>query len=103
MRIHFGTPGEGLRTANATTEQLVISGPCVLYGIFPELTTTGTLTIRDGAAADGSGTTKIVCAIGLTQVGKSFGPKGVRFDKGLTIQQSVGTDQCLVQYEKMLA
>lgn len=103
MRITSATPASGTRTANSTGEQLIYSGPCVLYGLYPELTTTGTLTVRDGAAADASGATKHVCAIGLTQAGKSFGPKGVFFQKGITIQQSVGTDLTLVQFEPVLS
>ena len=90
----------GTRTSAVITEQLIRTGPCIVYGIYPELTTTGTITIRDGAAADGSGTVMHVCAIGLTQAGKSFGSaQGVFFSKGLTIQQSVGTDQMLVVWE----
>jgi hypothetical protein len=103
MRITTATPGQGFRPGAVTTEQLVFAGPCVLYGLFPELTTTGTLTVRDGAAADGSGTTRHVCAIGLTQAGKGFGPKGVFFTKGLTIQMSVGTDITLVQFEPVIS
>lgn len=85
------------RTAASTGEQLIYAGRCVVYGIYPELTTTGTLTFRDGAAADASGTIFHVCAIGLLQAGKMFGDAyAPRIQKGLTIQQSVSTDQCLV-------
>lgn len=87
------------RTANSTAEQLIKAGPCILYGIYPELTTTGTITIRDGGVADASGTIDHVAAIGLTQAGKSFGTFGVYMEKGITVQQSVGTDQMAVVWE----
>lgn len=87
----------GTRTAAVTTEQLIFAGKCVLYGIYPELTTTGTITIRDGAVADASGVIDHVAAIGLTQTGKAF--EGILMEKGLTIQQSVGTDQMMVVWE----
>jgi hypothetical protein len=61
----------------------------------PELTTTGTLTLRNGAA--GGSDIKHVAAIGATQVGKGF--EGAVFPAGLTIQQSVGTDLCAVVFE----
>lgn len=86
------------RSANSTGEQLVIVGRVRVWGLLPELTTTGTLTIRDGAAADASGTTMHVAAIGLTQQGKDF--EGAVFLKGITIQQSVGTDICGIIYER---
>lgn len=90
---------EGTRQTGNINEQLVHSGPCILYGIYPELTTTGTITVRDGAAADASGTTQHVCAIGLTQTGKDFG--GIRFNKGLTVQLSVGTDISMIVWEAL--
>lgn len=88
----------GFRTANAATEQLVTTGRVRLIGILPELTTTGTITIRDGSVADASGTIIHVCAIGLLQSGKPF--YGLIFNKGITVTQSVGTDQMLVVFEK---
>jgi hypothetical protein len=86
------------RTASSTSEQLVVAGRVRVHAVIPELTTTGTLTLRDGAVADASGATIVVCAIGLTQVGKDL--RGAVFTKGLTIQQSVGTDICTVIYER---
>ena len=83
-----------------TNEQLVITGPVVLYGIYPTPNTTaGAVTIRDGAAADASGDTVQVCALGLPAAGKTFGPKGILLKKGLTIQHGTGADTCLVVYE----
>ena len=84
------------RTANATSEQVVFAGRCRLHAVRPELTTTGTLTIRDSATAAGSAV-KSLSAIGLTQAGKDF--DGAVFVNGITIQQSVGTDLCAVVYE----
>lgn len=81
------------RTANATSEQVICTVRAYLWLVVPELTTTGTLTIRNGAGGD----TKHVAAIGLGQAGKMFG--GALFEKGITIQQSVGTDQCAIIWE----
>lgn len=87
---------EGTRTPASTAEQVIHAGPCVLYGILPELTTTGTITVRDSATAAAAGTVH-VCAIGLTQAGKDFG--GIRFNAGLTIQLSVATDLSMIVWE----
>lgn len=38
------------RTAGVTTEQVVHVGRCVVYGINPELTTTGTIVLRNDSA-----------------------------------------------------
>jgi hypothetical protein len=93
------TPPRGTRTTGDTNENVIHTGSCVLYGIYPELTTTGTITARDNATAVG-GTPKHVCAIGLLQAGKTFG-QGVFFAKGLTVQLSVGTDLSLIAWEAM--
>lgn len=87
---------EGTRTPGDTVENIVHVGPCVLYGILPELTTTGTITIRDSATA-AAVAAKHICAIGLTQIGKDFG--GVRFNAGLTVQLSVASDLSLIVWE----
>lgn len=86
------------KTTGVTTEQVISTRPCWIYGITPELTTTGTITLRNQATAAG-GASMHVCAIGLTQAGKAFGAWGLYFDTGLTIQLSVNTDITLVQYE----
>jgi hypothetical protein len=91
------TPARGTRTPAATSESLIHTGPCVLYGIYPELTTTGTITVRDSATAAGAGTVH-VCAIGLLQAGKTFA-EGFFFAKGLTIQLSVATDLSMIVWE----
>lgn len=86
------------RTASATSEQVLCQKPCRVWGVRPELTTTGTLTLRNDSAANGAaGAIKHVCAIGLTQAGKDL--DGALFDKGLTIQQSVASDLCHVTWE----
>lgn len=85
-------PKTGSRTAGNTTDNVIHVGRCVLYGVYPELTTTGTITFRDGAAA--GGTIKHIAAIGLPQAGKQF--DGVLFEKGLTVQLSVATDLSLL-------
>lgn len=87
-----------VRTAAATTEQVISTKPCWVYGLAPELTTTGTLTLRNDNAANGAaGAIVHVCAIGLTQAGKDL--YGAFFNKGLTVQCSVSTDRTLVVYE----
>lgn len=98
--MHY-TPRALTRLANSTGEQLIRTKSGVLWAILPELTTTGTITVRDGAAADASGTIIHVCAIGLTQAGKTFW--GFQFLKGLTIQLSVGTDQCAIIWEAIVS
>jgi hypothetical protein len=84
------------RTAGVTSEQVVFARRCRVFGINPELTTTGTITLRDSATAGGANVIH-VCAIGLTQVGKSL--EGAVFYNGLTVQLSVGTDLTGVTYE----
>jgi hypothetical protein len=88
----------GSRTAGNTTENVIFAGPCVLFGVFPELTTTGTITIRDSATA-AAVTPLHICAIGLPQAGKTFGDqRGVFLANGLTVQLSVGTDLSLIKW-----
>lgn len=87
---------EGTRTTGDTAENVIHAGPCILYGVYPELTTTGTITFRDSATA-AAAAAKHVCAIGLPQAGKTF--DGVRFNNGLTVQLSVNTDLSLIVWE----
>lgn len=75
-------------STNDTAELVVYAGRCRLVAIVPELTTTGTLTFRQGAT--GGSDVKHVCAIGLTQQGKEV--EGAVFPGGITLQRSVGTD-----------
>jgi hypothetical protein len=82
-------------TTAVTSEVVVCAGRCRLWGLRPNLTTTGTITLRKGAA--GGSDVFSLSAIGLTQAGKDF--DGVVIPNGLTIQQSVGTDLCTVIYE----
>lgn len=86
----------GYRTAGNTAEQVICPQRCMVYGIHPELTTTGTVTLRDDATTGGSNV-KVLCAIGLTQAGKPF-TQGVLFERGLTVQLSVATDLSLIQF-----
>jgi hypothetical protein len=88
----------GTRLAAVTTDQVIYAGRCKLYGIYPELTTTGTITVGDHPTTAATNI-KHVCAIGLDQRGKTFGPDGVLFQMGLVIDLSVGTDQALVVWE----
>ena len=104
MRLLPGVPAESSRTAGDTNEHVICDGPCVVYGVYPELTTTGTITLRDAAATGGgAGAVKHVCAIGLTQAGKTFGMKGAFFASGLTAQLSVATDLSLIVWQKVPA
>lgn len=90
---------QGFRTAGVTTEQLVMAGKCIVYGVHPELTTTGTITLRDAAATGGANVIHIA-AIGLLQPGKTFSG-GVLFQKGVTIQLSVASDLSLLVFEAL--
>ncbi len=78
-----------------TTEQQVTLARCRLWAIRPDLTTTGTITLKSGVAA--SSTTFSVSAIGLTQAGKNF--DGIVIPNGFTVTLSVGTDRTLIIYE----
>lgn len=84
-------------TAGNTNEQVVSDGRCRLIAIRPQLTTTGTITLRNQATAAG-GASAHQCAIGLTQQGKDF--NGAVFERGLTIQLSAATDITAVIYER---
>ena len=83
------------RTAAVDTEQVIHTGRCRLLAILQELTTTGTLTVRNGEA----GTTVHVAAVGLAQEGKHF--DGARLGTGLTIEQSVASDRCAIIWEAL--
>lgn len=85
--------------AGTTDDQVIFAGPCVLYGIYPSLTTTGTIEIHDDA--DSSDNLVMTCAIGLTQAGKTFGPKGIYMEFGIVIDCSVNTDLGLVVWEPL--
>lgn len=87
------------RTPGDTAEHVVCAKPCWVYGLSPDLTTTGTITLRNAAATGGSAVMQ-VSAIGLTQAGKAYaGGQGTFFDTGLTVQLSVATDLSLISYE----
>lgn len=86
------------RTTGDTSEHVICAKPCVLYGIYPELTTTGTITVRNAAATGGSAVIH-VCAIGLLQAGKTFGRKGIYLSAGCTVQLSVASDLSAIAWE----
>lgn len=98
MRRGFSPSPAPYRTPGDTAEHVISTGPCWVYGITPELTTTGTITLRN-AAVTGGAAILAVAAIGLTQAGKTFSPFGVFFDTGLTVQLSVGTDISMIEWE----
>ena len=83
------------RVSNTTTETVIANDRARLIAIIPEGTTLGTITIRDAATIGGSNV-KHICAIGLTQAGKSFSQRGVRFGSGITVQMSDNTDDIAV-------
>lgn len=87
----------GYRTVGNTAEQVVCTQRCLVFGIVPELTTTGTITLRDDAATGGANV-KHIAAIGLLQSGKSFGGHGVLFERGCTIQLSVASDLTIIMF-----
>lgn len=84
------------RTAGDTDEHVIHAGRCRVHAIRPELTTTGTITLRNAATIGGSNVLA-ECAIGLTQAGKDM--HGVLFDTGLTVELSVGTDLSAIIWE----
>lgn len=89
------------RTPGDTAEHVICAGPCWLYGLTPDLTTTGTITLRN-AKTTGVGASAVLQleAIGLTRPGVSFGGgQGTFFDTGLTVQLSVASDLALISYE----
>ncbi len=90
----------GYRSDATTLEQRIHTGRCRLYGVHPELITTGTITIRDGVTPGENTNTKHVCAIGMLQAGKNFG-NGVDFNNGLSVQVSVITDRALLSWEAL--
>ena len=89
-------PSNGTRVTGSTSETLIYSGRCILLALLPNNTTTGTITVRDGGAADGTGATKHVAAIGITQNDLQFGPYGIVMGSGLTVQNSVAGDAVTV-------
>lgn len=93
MRKPAASVAKFTRTTGDTAENIVYDGACILYGVYPELTTTGTITIRNNrTAAGGTPALMHICAIGLLQSGKTFGPLGMLFPTGLTVQLSVASD-----------
>lgn len=87
---------QGYHTPGDTAEHVIHAGPCIVWGIIPELVTTGTITLRNTATA-AAGTVASLSAIGLPQAGKMFA--GILFDTGLTVQLSVATDISTIVWE----
>jgi len=87
------------RTPGDTNEHVIHVGRCLVWGVFPENTTNDIITLRDGAVADGSGTTMSVSAAALTQEGKEFG--GVFFGAGLTVQLANALDLSEIVWEAL--
>lgn len=96
------TPSNSIRITGSTVEQLITNKPAIILAVIPDNTTAGNVTVRDGAAADGSGTPISVSVAGLTQQGKTFGPYGVRTGLGLTVQLSQAADAVLVVWMPQL-
>jgi len=85
------------RLAGVTTDQLIHSGPTILYGIYPEVVTTGTVEIHDHPSTSDNLIHNM--AIGCLTAGKTFGPNGIILGSGLVIDLSAATDICLVVWE----
>jgi hypothetical protein len=83
------------RLTGTTSETVINAGRTVLLAILPDATTTGTVTLRNSASAVGAAAVS-VAAIGLLPPGKQYGPAGVVFGDGLTVQNSVTGDAVLV-------
>ena len=91
----------GFRTAAVTTEQGVRIGPCRVFGVYPEVASTaGTITLRNTGGGAGV-TAKHICPIATLSAGKTFGPKGVDFPLGLTVQISNAADLALIVGESI--
>lgn len=82
-------------TAADTNEHVVCDKRCRLYGLRPNVTTSGTITLREGRTTGGSAVFSI-SAIGLLQAGKSF--DGLVVD-GFTVQLSNAADLSTIIYE----
>lgn len=87
------------RLAGTTDDQVIYAGRCVLYGIYPELVTTGVVEIHDHATTSDALIHTI--AIGCLTAGKTFGPKGVIMNAGIVIDLTAATDLCLVVWEPL--
>lgn len=85
--------------AGTTDDQVIFAGKCVLYGIYPQLTTTGTIEIHDHATTSDNLVHKQ--AIGLTMPGVTFGPKGMFMANGIVIDLSAATDLAVVVWEPL--
>lgn len=79
------------RQTGTTAETVISTAPALVMAILPNATTTGTVTLRSASTASGSAALH-VAAIGLTQQGAQFGPFGVLFPDGLTVQLSAAGD-----------
>lgn len=84
------------RTAGDTNEHVVHEGRCRVHGIFPEVVTAGTITLRNAATTGGSAIL-VKCAAALPQAGKKT--QGVLFDTGLTVQLSNAADLSAIVWE----
>lgn len=76
-------PYSPTRKVGDTAEQLF--GSCELGGYIPDVTTTGTITFKNGTV------TVLVVALGVPR-GTLIDFRGAFFDKGLGITLSAGTD-----------
>lgn len=83
-------------TTGDTSEHVVTDKRCRLWGLRPNLTTTGTITLREGPVTGGTAVFSL-SAIGLLQAGKSF--DGVVLPSGFTVQLSAATDISTIIYE----
>lgn len=92
------SPASATRHTNTTDETQIATGNCILFGIYPTTTTTGTVSLAAGVV--GASTAFHVSAIGLTQAGKTFGPFGIKVAGGLTIDMTQIADDVLVVWMK---
>lgn len=93
------SPANITRLTGALSETMVSTVRSILYAIIPDATSIGVITATD-TAATGAGTVVSICAAGVTQSGKQFGPYGIRLDSGLSITLA-GADTVTVIWEPL--
>lgn len=69
-------------------EVLISATPARIAGIFPELTTTGTVTVRNARVLGSTGAPMHRAAVGLLASGKQFNAYGVALGSGLAVRLS---------------
>ena len=83
-----------LQVVTGAAEVLILPSNARIIKIIPQNTVTGTVTLREASAIGGGGAARWVAPV----TGTDFGPYGVAFAGGLTVQLSVAGDQFGIVY-----